>query len=838
MERSATPRRRRVRTRSPHGQRAGIALLVLSVVGSALAFGAQATPALVCVVISAAGAALMLGPASTPRGTWLFVALAAYTLLQLVPLPLSWLDHLSPHGAAIWRGAYRLLGSEQHTAPLTVDPAGTAIELLKWFAYACLYSAACGLRARRGAQAIALLVFSSALLVCVVTLVHGVLDLPRIYGSYHPVDPSPWLRGPFVNGNNLAGYLNLGIFAGVGLWLSRASKLPSWPFALGVPVMAVEILLSGSRAGIATLVLGGLVVALFAVRRQELASKHVALGFVAALALPLTGALLMGQERLWQTLGDVQTRAKVEAWKWCLELIRDFPIFGVGRGGFETAFAPYRQPFERNWTMVFAHAENFPLEWAADWGIPVAVGAVVGFALLFKRPFSRAARDPLNGALAAGMCAFLLQNLADLGLEIFGVTALAVLVLAAFSEPTESTPRVRNLGGIVAAAGVALALVFVLARGATVVHIERAHTSRAYSNWVRSGAPEPAAFLARIRRSIENHPAESYFPLIGSIVLSKTRGDEMLWIGRALERSPLDAQVHLRLADLMTARRAKGQALLHLRLAAIYDVIVRDHALAKAAGLARSAADLTAIFPRSLPGGELLPELCRKTAGEIRMLCWREVVARDSRSAPARREFASALLDSLETGGAPCGGAAAATCRAELEQNIAAAAKAGDDWRIGELRARTIALGGDLERAAALLLEHCPATNEAASCCERAFELARRAKDLGTLGAAADRFAAVLCNDPARCALVHERIARAYAELGAWMLAQRHFTTAANESPSIDRWLHSADAAAHAGSPTLTRVAFDRARREGALTLEQRRRVEAIEASLSDAPSP
>jgi len=91
----------------------------------------------------------------------------------------------------------------------------------------------------------------------------------------------------------------------------------------------------------------------------------------------------------------------------------------------------------------------------------------------------------------------------------------------------------------------------------------------------------------------------------------------------------------------------------------------------------------------------------------------------------------------------------------------------------------------------------------------------------------------VLCNEPAPCARVHERIARGYGELGAWGFAHRHFAAAANEAPSVERWLESADAAARAGSPTLVHFALDRARREGELSVEQRRRLVGIEETLA-----
>jgi hypothetical protein len=145
---------------------------------------------------------------------------------------------------------------------------------------------------------------------------------------------------------------------------------------------------------------------------------------------------------------------------------------------------------------------------------------------------------------------------------------------------------------------------------------------------------------------------------------------------------------------------------------------------------------------------------------------------------------------------------------------------------------------GNLRDATALLLEHCPATREAAACCQRAVEVARRAKDLSLLGTAADRYTAAVCYDPRSCALAHELIGRSYAELSAVGLASRHFMKAAEQEPSPDRWLQSAEAAARAGATSAARVAFDRARREGTLSAEQQRRVEAVKTMLDGIPRP
>src|SRR5262249_37023208 len=133
-------------------------------------------------------------------------------------------------------------------------------------------------------------------------------------------------------------------------------------------------------------------------RRSKLA---VRIAGVAAVGLAL--AAVAGGPELWEALGDTDMSAKARAFRWSLALIRDFPIFGAGRGAFETAFQPYRQPLVRDWVQVYAHVENFPLEWAADWGIPVSLLALAGWAALARRPLRRALQDPVAAGLVSGL---------------------------------------------------------------------------------------------------------------------------------------------------------------------------------------------------------------------------------------------------------------------------------------------------------------------------------------------------------------------------------------------------------------------------------------------------
>ncbi len=812
-------------------------MLFAAIAGSGLVFGAQQPGVLVTVALLSAGAMFCLRPAATPRLAWLLFGLACFTLLQIIPLPFAWVAALSPSSAEVWRGALDPFGEP---APkwisLSVDPAATALEVLKWFGYACVFVAGAGLRARRGPVLLAMLVTGSALAVCLVTLTHGIFDIQHIYGLYQPTDTSQWLRGPFVNGNNLTGYLNLGLFAGIGLWLAPDKKYPTWPLILAVPLMVVEVLLASSRGGVGALILGLLVIGYWLVRRRRLVSSRVRNSVVIALVAGVGLALAIGSSRIGVMLADRDVQGKVNAWRWSLHLIRDFPIFGAGRGAFETAFEPYRQPIGFDWTMVFVYVENFPLQWAADWGVPVTLAAFALWALLTRRSIARALESPLGLGVAVGIGAILLQNLVDLAFELFGVFALVVVALSAIVEPARAGEKERVPVGLLAGIGVLIGALVVVSTGAAPARFERARVSHHYAEWVRSGAKEPQAFLGELKSFVLRHPGEAYFPLVGSAVASRAGKDPIRWIGRALERSPLDGHAHFRLAEVLAARGARRQALLHLRLAALYDVLVRDAALAKASGLAKNADDLLSAFPRDLPGGSLLPDVCKRALGPARVACWREVILRNGADAAPRRELAAALLDSIETGTAPCAGEGAPSCVADVRRLLGELAHAKDDWRVAELQARELAAQGKIREAAALLVERCPAKFEALECCLRAVEVASRARDLKLLGSAADRYSAVVCNEPRHCAVGHERIGQAYAAIGAHGTALKHFTAAAEHEPSADRWIQNAEAAARAGLTRSAEVALERARREGNLDPERLRRIEAAQELIRNAP--
>lgn len=834
---SSTSARRRRRRRASRTfelrEVVGVGLLGTAVLGSALAFGGQHTPVLVVCALASAVSALLLAPARVPRAAWLVAALAAYTMLTLVPLPLAAVERLSPAAGAVWRDALAPLHESVRWATLSVDPAATSLEALKWSAYFCVLVAASGWRARRRAVMPAALVFGSAFVVCVITLLHGLLGVKRVYGLFEPSEDWPWIRGPFVNGNNLAGYLNLGLFAGAGIWFSgRAGKLARL-LAIGIPVLATGVLISGSRAATVSIVVAAALFAALILRQHPLGRP--AFGATLAGTAVVAGALAAAAAgaRVWEVVGNTSLGAKAQVWRWSLPLVRDFGWFGVGRGAFETAFLPYRQPDQQHYTVVYAYAENFVVQWIADYGVPIGIAALVGWVVLGARAFQRSRRNPLAAGLVSGLVALLLQNLADLGLELFAVTACALVAFAACDDGAAEQSSERRLRpalpGVVAV--VVWSLVAVLG-GSNLVQVDRHRAAKAYA----AVGPSPAAagsFDATLRALMLRHPGEAYFPLLGGAEALRTGRDALPWFNRALERSPFDANTHLLLSDALATRGAHGQAMLHSRLAAVYDGTLRDRALSQIGSRVKTLDDLRDAFPAGLPAADFIEQVCDRLAPDLVVACFREALTRRATSS-ARLGLAQALVHAIAAGTLPCAADARGRCGGEALGLLDGLEDSGvSPTKLAELRAALLSLNGEEGRAAKILAAQCAGRPEAATCYSQAFDLSLRARDALTLGDIANRYAALISADPSASAALHERTGRAYLELDAPGLALGQFKAAAEAGPSADRWLLVAEAAAKAGAARAALFALQQLKREPDTAPRQDERILAVQQALS-----
>ncbi|HWZ88936.1 MAG TPA: O-antigen ligase family protein, partial [Polyangiaceae bacterium] len=737
---------------------------MIVVIGSALAIGTVHIPALLAIsALALVGGTLgAMAFRRVPAPAIVLAVLGVLSALQAIPLPAGLVRRLSPISAEVWSRCLVPFGEGALTRfPLSLDGGASAIEALKWFTYAAVYIMATRVRSRRGSSWLATLLFGSAVLVTLITLVHGVADLNVLYGVYEPnFTVGRWNVGPLLNSNNLAGYAILGLFSGAGLLLSGRSALPPLLLAVGLAVISTALCLSGSRAAIlSTLLAGGVtLVWLIKVQRFRLSPRHLLWG-VAPFLIGIVIAIAVGTSKDWGALATLDARRKFIVWSWSLPMIREHVWFGVGRGAFETAFSPYRQALDYDWTIVISHAENFVVQWVAEWGVPVGLCAVVLIVGYVLREWRANRSDRVRFMIMTGLVALLVQNLADLGLEIPAVAIAAVLALAAGERPvprpaTESANRL----GLLALAGFAPAFALWLAVilwARFPVESERREMALAYRELPAKSADERAQFRGHLRRAVLRHPGESFFPLLGSLVALRTGdGNPLPWIARSLDLAPANGRVHLVLAQLLEAHNATSQAMLHLRLAAQYDRTLAGTAGVHAVRWARSVDMLMQAIPDGPSGDTMLLGACaREPRIEAKIDCFRHATLRNPSDPDAQGQLAGSLLFALRSEQLPCNGTLAEGCAAEATRAIRAMARLQPrSWRPGYLTSKLLLARGDAKGAAQLLARVCPTTAEGDECAREAVMTAIRSRSDDAILAAVDASAARACDSSVSCA--------------------------------------------------------------------------------------
>ena len=496
-------------------------------------------------------------------------------------------------------------------------------------------------------------------------------------------------------------------------------------------------------------------------------------------------------------------------------MIRDHAWFGVGRGAFETAFPPYRQVLDRDWTAVYGHAENFVVEWLAEWGIPIGLCAIVAVAGYVLREWYGARNSRLQFMVLAGLAALLLQNFADLGLEIPAVAIAAVLALAAGERPAARAAVSKSPGAGVFAAAVPLLAVLTAAClwSRWPVEDERREIEQNYRHLSLTSAEARRLFRGQLRSAMLRHPGESFFPLLGSLVAYRARdGSPLPWIARSLEVAPTNGRVHLMLAELLGTHKLIGQAMLHLRLATEYDATLRWIAGARAAEWAPSVAVLLQAIPNGEMGDSMLDIACAATRPELRLDCFRQAAARSPGEATASGQLADLLLGRCRLAR---GHATAQPPRVARTKSTVRRARwpssTPNHGAPGYLIAKVLLARGDTKGAAALLANVCPTDIDGQECAREAVNATIKSGSDEAVVAAADGYAARACENGASCAEALEWVGTTLEHNGKLLLAVNYYRKAADVDGSAARWLRVADRSIQAGLLSSARVAVERA---------------------------
>lgn len=537
------------------------------------------------------------------------LAVAVCCVLQALPLPPVLLDAASPTSAGLRDFALVPLGLSAWR-PISLDPAGTWREALKWSLYAATVLAALHLtlnaRSNKLLPLQCIAVTGAALVV--VGGLHALFGVEELFGIYKFRQANPPLLTPFGNPNHLAGFLLLAGTLAAGLLLDSRTpaKRATWG---GVwAACCAGVLISNSRAGIATFVLVQMLVVFFAlwrIRKETLGAMPNAVRLSLALVLAaLVGIGVLG-DRLQARFSDTSSAVnKFAQWPHALELVRDCWRFGSGRGTYEAAFTRY---YGDHAGKTFTHPENIVLQWTAEFGVPLAMAFAVAAGLALYRLWRGSGRSHWEvAALLAGV-GVAVHNLADFNLEYPGVSVPLAAVLGVVAGSSEALIFRRRPLWLVAA------LVAVVGgvgawRGMDSL---TAADDRLYA-LAKARTPAPALQEAALAE-IDAHPADYFlYDIVAAAWVAE--GDPRIalaFANRALWLFPNDASAHLVAARSLRALGKRSQALLEYRLTA------------------ETGGDATAAFREAGTYAKTADELWTLTGGAMR---WVLPVAANARS--------------------------------------------------------------------------------------------------------------------------------------------------------------------------------------------------------------
>jgi len=372
-------------------------ILVLVVVISPLFFGAVYPWGYVGMALCAGTALLLLlvreflRPTDLdPRAKAILPAIVPYALVLLWALVQCAPGLAIGETRELWLAAAETLAVDAHGS-ISINPSLTLYAIVRWAAYGCIFL---GLfwyarrpdYARRivAAVAAASVVYAAYGLVVYFSGSETILWYRRPH--YQGV-----LTGVFVNRNNFGAYAGIGLTCCIVLlhwrwrdgvartggnygWapaLGQLLVLPNASLLIGCLVLATALLLTQSRASVATTMVGLFVFALCVFSKRgvtRLAAAAIVLLAVVASGFVVQLSASATMTRIATALDDLAPR--VQVYELSLAAVADRPIVGFGLGTFEDVFRLYRTPAFPD---RFGKAHNSYLELAVELGLPATL---------------------------------------------------------------------------------------------------------------------------------------------------------------------------------------------------------------------------------------------------------------------------------------------------------------------------------------------------------------------------------------------------------------------------------------------------------------------------------
>jgi O-antigen ligase len=374
---------------------------------------------------SVAGRNANQAPRMTPILQWPVALLPIYIGLQLVPLPLRFVEFVSPARAGIHQALATVVPIGGF-APISVIPATTLLHFVQAVNCAVVF-----LSVRRIVWRLGDRPWIAALPLVMIGILEAIAGLVQSY----TVTPGKLPSGTYINHNHFAGLLEMVLPFAVLYPVPLLSRPESRNSSLGTVVGAcffmgaaglilAAILLCLSRMGLIASLIGlcvcggGMVLCSGWLRKVSRARRGGVLA-VGGMIFVILGLIFLPPDQLVARFATSDVRTEI--WTESLPLVRSYWLLGCGSGGYESVFMKYKHT-DPMYRVDYAH--NDFLQRLVELGI---VGTLIGGSLILGVLLHarRAARKHpvLSGRALAVACisaitAILVHSLVDFNLYI------------------------------------------------------------------------------------------------------------------------------------------------------------------------------------------------------------------------------------------------------------------------------------------------------------------------------------------------------------------------------------------------------------------------------------
>jgi tetratricopeptide (TPR) repeat protein len=495
---------------------------------------------------------------------WVPFAFLGVALVQLIPLPGSLLQALSPVAGDLRDFALAPLGLEQ-PRPISMDPPSTARAVARLAGLTGLLVAAFQLgrlpAVRRRLFAVLAL---SGLSIALCGIVHLIASETALFGL-HQFRTNPIFVTPFFNTNHAAAFMSLAGTVALALALDAENRDGTVGWGFVALACGVGVFLTYSRGGIGTFVATwGLVGAAYLARKGgglRGVLPWVAIGATITFAGLVSFDELLARAESLSSLEKLRA-TKVYLWPMFFKGALEFWRAGMGVGAFELGFSRFQSD---ELSLTFTHPENLPLEWMAEVGFPLSAAALVLVVVAMWRVWVAVRSTSLERYIALGLVGVALHELFDFAFEFEAVGASVAVVAGLLASVSDSHPRApaRRHCTWLALGLVALGVVGLM-YGTPTHHAAEKAMAEALSEKPNSNEVREAALPL-----IDRHPAD--WVLFSNVASDFARRgaplEALAWTNRVLFLRPDDSRVHVAAAYALLRLGKPLQALGELKVA-------------------------------------------------------------------------------------------------------------------------------------------------------------------------------------------------------------------------------------------------------------------------------